>query len=407
MSIYIDENNTFKRHYLEIEKYIPQLKYNPYINELKQDIHNQKFIILTKCIDSKYSHYISKLNIQTIDYIFEQFYNEENFYILNDIFYKITYNNIKNINNYIFNYINSDTLLQEKLCNYTLEPTPIKISTMTICCFLDKLIDLKSFYDIFNSPYNINMSNYEQVYNKLKPYDIIGCKYDNTQKGYFKKNTTRSFFNCASLNIYIHKNKQINFKIFKNGKIQITGIPNEVIAKNCIKHFILYLKAKNIIKNIIKYNNFRTVLINSDFFCGIEINRENFYKILTKKLNLNVSYESESYPGVKLGYFYNKCYTSKQNEGVCNCETKCKGKGAKSKFNICKRITISTFQSGKIIITGASSYDQIECAYNFINNIIFNNYYLIKKKNIKKIKTFKIKTKNINNYNDYLELLIL
>ena len=41
MSIYIDENNTFKRHYLEIEKYIPQLKYNPYINELKQDIHNQ------------------------------------------------------------------------------------------------------------------------------------------------------------------------------------------------------------------------------------------------------------------------------------------------------------------------------------------------------------------------------
>ena len=182
-------------------------------------------------------------------------------------------------------------------------------------------------------------------------------------------------------------------------------MPREDIAKNCIQHFIKYLKQTNIIQTLINYNNFRTVLINSDFFCGIEIDRENFYKILTKILNLNVSYESENYPGVKLGYYYNKDNTGTNNEGKCICEKKCKGKGAKSKLNICKRVTVSTFQSGKIIITGASSYDHIQCAYNFVKKIINDYYYFIKKKKNIKVKTYKIKIKNITNYDAYLKLL--
>ena len=128
----------------------------------------------------------------------------------------------------------------------------------------------------------------------------------------------------------------------------------------------------------------------------------------TRLLNENVnifSYESENYPGVKLGYFYNENYIGAESEGKCICEKKCKGKGAKSKLNICKRITISTFQSGKIIITGASSCTHIQCAYNFVNKIISDHYYFIKKKQNIKVKTYKIKIKNITNYDDYLKLL--
>ena len=404
MSIYIDDNNNINRYYLEIEKYVSQLKDNPYIDELKQDIYDKKINILKKCIKQSYQFYIYILSLETIDIIFKNLYDKENFHILNNIFHEIEINKIKNINRYVKHYIN-DIKFNTQLCIHTLQPTPIKISTMTVCCFLDQLINIQLLYDTFNPPYDINTNNYNKLYTKLKEYDIIGCKYDNNQKGYFKKNVTKSFFNSASLNIFINKTKQINFKIFKNGKIQITGIPNEDTAKKCIQHFIIYLKHINIISTLIRYNNFRTVLINSDFFCGIEIDRENFYKILTKKFNLNVSYESENYPGVKLGYFYNEDNTHTAHEGRCICEKKCKGKGPKSKNNICKRITISTFQSGKIIITGANSYKQIKCAYTFVNKIINDHYYFIKKKHNKKIKLHKIKVKKIVNYNDYLTLL--
>ena len=47
----------------------------------------------------------------------------------------------------------------------------------------------------------------------------------------------------------------------------------------------------------------------------------------------------------------------------------------------CKKITISAFQSGSVIITGARNIDQIKTAYKFINKIFKDNYDLLKKQN--------------------------
>jgi TATA-box binding protein (TBP) (component of TFIID and TFIIIB) len=208
------------------------------------------------------------------------------------------------------------------------------------------------------------------------------------------------------LNIFISKDKQINFKIFKNGKIQITGVPEETVAKECIHAFIQYIYEQKLIDSILQYNNFRTVLINSDYFCGIQINRDNLFKIMTKKLNLTVSYESENYPGVKVAYFYNKKYVHTCHEGTCACTKRCIGKGKSALLEKnCKRITVAIFQSGKIIITGANSLEQIHCAYQFINKIIQDHYYFVVKKNNIEIKTYKIKISSIKNYKDYETLL--
>ena len=57
--------------------------------------------------------------------------------------------------------------------------------------------------------------------------------------------------------------------------------------------------------------------------------------------------------------------------GKCVCKKKCIGKGDGLSMNNCKKITISTFQSGKVIVTGARSREQLNAAYNFIN-MIFN-----------------------------------
>ena len=68
--------------------------------------------------------------------------------------------------------------------------------------------------------------------------------------------------------------------------------------------------------------------------------------------------------------------TNMQN-GICECSTYCKGKGAQydgNGENRCKKITIAIFQSGNIIITGSKSMQQTYDAYDYINDLLIKNY---------------------------------
>ena len=121
------------------------------------------------------------------------------------------------------------------------------------------------------------------------------------------------------------------------------------------------------------------VLINSDYFCGYEIQRENLAQILSEKYDLSVTFESENYPGVKLEYFWNSTTLGSQYEGQCRCSKRCLGKGTGKGDTDCKKVTISTFQSGKVIVTGARSEEQLDYAYKFINKVFYDNYDLLKK----------------------------
>ena len=70
MSIYIDQYNNINRYYLEIEKYLPQLTYNPYIDEVKEDIYNKKISLLKEGVHTQYINYIDKYDIGTsVDYM--------------------------------------------------------------------------------------------------------------------------------------------------------------------------------------------------------------------------------------------------------------------------------------------------------------------------------------------------
>ena len=60
----------------------------------------------------------------------------------------------------------------------------------------------------------------------------------------------------------------------------------------------------------------------------------------------------------------------KKNFGICDCDKPCNGKG---KDDTCKKITIAAFKSGKIIITGGRSKENIQTAYKFITEFINEN----------------------------------
>ena len=101
-----------------------------------------------------------------------------------------------------------------------------KISTSVCVSSFDELIDL------------------EVVFNNLCIDEtIISMKYHGNFKGEVK--STGSFFNQITVIIYVKKyNKEINLKVFKNGKAQVTGVTSEDQCNETLNLF--YNKIKDI-----------------------------------------------------------------------------------------------------------------------------------------------------------------
>jgi TATA-box binding protein (TBP) (component of TFIID and TFIIIB) len=153
-----------------------------------------------------------------------------------------------------------------------------------------------------------------------------------------------------------------------------------------------------------KIKDYKIVLINSDYYLGFEIKRNVLQDLLSNKYNIFSSYEPCIYPGVNSKYYFNESYKDYPFKGKCYCDVYCNGKGTGNGNGQCKKITVAIFQSGSIIITGARDMEQINCAHKFINSIIDDNYYTIKKDEIsfinvhEKKKIIKLKKTNIINY---------
>jgi TATA-box binding protein (TBP) (component of TFIID and TFIIIB) len=254
-----------------------------------------------------------------------------------------------------------------------------RISTITAIGSINTLIDLNLLYNIIDLddlklPYkdslifieygkNKNISNSKGVNPKQKKNKKVKKRFDN------------------QLTIILNVENNVNLKIFKNGRIQMTGlkkIDNGIIAINIIIDIIKYyynLK-KEIIDDInnLKLSDYKICLINSDFKFKYKIKRTDLFKFLINNTKLICSYEPCIYPGVKIQYFYNDSI-----DGICNCDKYCENK---NKNSTCVKITIAIFESGCTIITGSKNIKQIENTYNYIYNLIDTNIKLFEKKEL-------------------------
>lgn len=170
-----------------------------------------------------------------------------------------------------------------------------------------------------------------------------------------------------------NKKKKINLKLFKNGSIQCTGLnikielfkkcvdilfdklkkPKAILENNKFKHIYfcdqpMLLKSSNI-------KNFLIQMINTNFVCDYNINREYLAEELLEN-SISVYYDPNDSVSVKIKY----------------------------KLKNDKVVSIMIFESGSISITGANSYYEIDESYKFINKF---NFQKNKKILIKPIKT--------------------
>lgn len=194
-------------------------------------------------------------------------------------------------------------------------------------------------------------------------------RFDNAISGYFQ--TTDGYYPSV--------------KIFKNGTIQMTGIKK--IEDGERLHRQVFEIFQNMVKdspeimqnNALCISDFYVRLINSDFSVPFHIRRKDLHHLLiSDTYNNSCSFQPGTYPGVKLQYCWNPSFG--KNDGRCYCgETKCFGKGDGSDVGQCKKITVSIFESGKILITGAINFVQIDNAYNFIGGVLKTHKSVLQK----------------------------
>ena len=296
------------------------------------------------------------------------------------------------------------------------KPTELRISTMTATCKSNIEMNLEYITRIVKPVeyFTENCGILKIIYGK----EILGmCKKDLDGK---KNNKKKVFFNQATIVFRIRFNKlirEINIKLFSNGGVQMTGLKSKEEGIKAINNLFQILKDckgeieekdkddKIIKKNIklisdfskFKIDYFNIVLINSDFAANFEIKRDVLHKMLQNQYHIFSTYEPCIYPGVNSKYYWNKSYKNYPFKGKCYCDNYCEGKGKGNGESDCKKVTISIFQSGNVIITGARSLEQISDAYIFINNVFKKEYNKIKKikpsfleKECKKKKTKKI-----------------
>ena len=281
----------------------------------------------------------------------------------------------------------------------------------------------KEEYDTYNNKLaNINYYN-EVIIKQIDNPQARRVKFKDERKitiGISKKDimtcrgkVKNAFYNCVALVIrfkYNDKFNEIHVKVFNTGKMEIPGVLNNDILI-IIKKMVLTILGNCISNNIefIDHNEENNVLINSNFNCGYYINRDKLYSILrSSKYNIDTSYDPCSYPGVKCKFYFNKDIGF--NKDLQNGRILIEDRNMKlSELDDTKKyieISFMIFRTGSCLIVGNCTEKILRYVYDFIKNILYEEYYNINVKNMhteQKIKKEKIRKKTILLTKEYFD----
>tara|TARA_B100000768_G_scaffold179128_1_gene196175 strand:+ start:84 stop:1247 length:1164 start_codon:yes stop_codon:yes gene_type:complete len=317
-------------------------------------------------------------------------------------------------------------------------PNGVNVSTMTASIIKTEL--KFDFNNIFNYLPLSSDDVLAVVRNQEEYRSIITMKKKKKKK--VEKKKKRQFFNQYSVIIRINEGecenldneKKINFKLFVNGSIQMSGI-KDLYSVNKALNKLVYVLGKQVgikhdnkkkierikfVENVKDFDStgFKLNMINSNYKIRVKINRPHLYQLLLKK-KINVTYEKAIRACVCVKYvvpvnnklkkmliksfeeLFSKNYDRKEllnivskwesfEEKIKLAITRLINKSEELEYNIRKKLihkidelfrigreknlSIFVFQKGNIIITGAASsrYDIMQ-AFNFINNIILTH----------------------------------
>jgi len=324
------------------------------------------------------------------------------------------YENIKNCNEeFISADLNENLNLDDG--SYIPKSSDIYISTKTKIAYLNKPIDLKEMFWIipvikYMEPKNgvikkqmkFNSNIEEEILDikerlKDEPYfdeQIITSinnptgriKFKDIRKvtvGLSKKDIMSyrskkksAFYNCFVLILRIKIDdifKEFHVKVFNTGKLELPGIQSDKLFDMIVKLVIETLQPHTNENLYYIENTCETVLINSNFNCGYYINREALYDILKYKYNIQSIYDPCSYPGIQCKFYFNP---DVEIQNGCQIS-----QDKKDLYKNVRQVSFMIFRTGSVLIVGKCDEDVLILIYEFLKNILLNEYKNIFQKN--------------------------
>ncbi len=266
-----------------------------------------------------------------------------------------------------------------------MEPTPYIVSTITCNGSVGTAVTSSILFDHIGIKDDDNESR-----------GMIYCEYQGKKKGanpnekkkkkLSPTSTETRFDNQVTVIFRMGPRYAPNIKIFRNGNLHMTGVKKpedaEFITNILIEEILRISKIDaTIVAKLEELSGHPIIIrmINTNFSVPYLIRRKDLHKMLISPQYGNLcDFQPGSYPGVKLKYFWN----SDENtvRGICACTTLCEGKGCGEGNGQCKKVTVSIFESGNILITGANQFVQVDDAYKYICEVLKDNNDRIRKK---------------------------
>lgn len=241
--------------------------------------------------------------------------------------------------------------------------TPYRVSTITANGCIGMMVALEQFFQGVH------------IVDAMDPTAIgfTWVELEGQHRGeYIKKRryTRKNVFSNQVTVLYRFRDGYMpNVKIFRNGNIQMTGIKSHDDGRALVGVVADEIARITDQKACPANQTFVVRMINGDFVVPFCIRRKELHQMLMDDFHNTCCYQPENHPGVKLQYFW------KNQDGICRCAPACMGKGHNGE---CKKVTVLIFQSGKILITGATSLEQVTAAYAFICRVLIEHMDRIK-----------------------------
>jgi len=214
-----------------------------------------------------------------------------------------------------------------------------------------------------------------------------------------------AFYNCFALIIrfkFKEQYREIHVKVFNTGKLEIPGVLN-LDMLSMVKDMILDLLnpySDNILE-FLEHDLESNVLINSNFNCGFYIDRDKLHDILrSSKYNIETAYDPCSYPGVKCKYYFNHEIgfdITQQHGKLLHIDRKMKMSELDNAIKY-SEISFMIFRTGSCLIVGNCTERILRFVYNYIKQILHDEYYNIAVTNVNcetKLKKEKVRKKTI------------
>lgn len=265
----------------------------------------------------------------------------------------------------------------KSLLNNDLLPPDLNIITITITCNFDTIFNKENIWKYIdinpNKVKEIKCGGNDSEY--IRPKRAVKKQRKKKEKKNIKPKRTKTFFNQVTA-IVKGDEGYVNVKIFENGSLQMTGckcindcisavnnlcealqVKKAILDQQTFKTIIMKPFATNL--NNIKLSNMKNLkisMVNCVFDINFMINREKIYKIAKDK-------------GFKCKYDLKR-----------HCST-----DIYFKYTETKEIACFVFRSGKVMITGGTTTNQIVEAYYFIKKLLLDNYSEIAQTNTNQI----------------------